>query len=134
MNSHLIFSRVPGIHIVTEVICGFPTEQLEDFQQTYDLINKYKFQSLFINQFFPRPGTPAAKMRQLATNERKRRTKIMSELFHSYSNHDQKMGKKFKVLVTEISHDSLHYVSHNKYYDQVNRVCFLISFQLNSHH
>jgi threonylcarbamoyladenosine tRNA methylthiotransferase CDKAL1 len=82
---------------------------LEDFQQTYDLVNKYKFQSLFINQFFPRPGTPAAKMRQIATNERKRRTKIISELFHSYSNHDQKIGEKFKVLVTEISHDSLHY-------------------------
>jgi threonylcarbamoyladenosine tRNA methylthiotransferase CDKAL1 len=109
LNSHLIFSRVPGIHIVTDVICGFPTEQLEDFQQTYDLVNKYKFQSLFINQFFPRPGTPAAKMRHIATNERKRRTKIISELFHSYSNHDQKIGEKFKVLVTEISHDSLHY-------------------------
>jgi threonylcarbamoyladenosine tRNA methylthiotransferase CDKAL1 len=97
LNSHLIFSRVPGIHIVTDVSCGFPTEQLEDFQQTYDLVNKYKFQSLFINQFFPRPGTPAAKMRQIATNERKRRTKKISELFHSYSNHDQKIWEKFKV-------------------------------------
>ncbi len=73
------------------MICGFPTEELVDFQQTYDLVAKYKFQSLFINQFFPRPGTPAAKMRQVHTNERKRRTKIMSELFHSYTTHDHKV-------------------------------------------
>lgn len=26
------------------------------------LVEEYKFPSLFINQFFPRPGTPAAKM------------------------------------------------------------------------
>lgn len=115
-------NRVPGIHIVTDVICGFPTETIEDFQMTYDLVQKYKFQSLFINQFFPRPGTPAAKMRQVATNERKRRTKIMSDLFHSYTTHDNKLGKRFDVLVTEVSHDSGYYVAHNKFYDQVSLV------------
>lgn len=29
------------------------------------LVEKYKFPSLFINQFYPRPGTPAAKMHQV---------------------------------------------------------------------
>lgn len=34
-----------------------------------ELVRQYKFPSLFINQFFPRPGTPAAKMPQLDAQE-----------------------------------------------------------------
>lgn len=34
-----------------------------------DLIRKYQFASLFINQFFPRPGTIAAKMPRLPPDE-----------------------------------------------------------------
>jgi len=32
-------------------------------------VRDYKFPSLFINQFFPRPGTPAAKMQKVPTQE-----------------------------------------------------------------
>lgn len=60
--------RVPGITIATDIICGFPGETDEDFQETLDLVKCYRFPSLFINQFYPRPGTPAAKMEQVAAN------------------------------------------------------------------
>ena len=54
-----------GVTIATDVICGFPTETPEDFEDTLSLIEEFKFPSLFINQFFPRPGTPAAKMERV---------------------------------------------------------------------
>lgn len=57
--------RVPGVTIATDIICGFPGETEEDFQATIDLVKAYRFPSLFINQFYPRPGTPAAKMEQV---------------------------------------------------------------------
>lgn len=57
--------RVPGVTIATDIICGFPGETEEDFLQTMDLVKRYRFPSLFINQFYPRPGTPAAKMEQV---------------------------------------------------------------------
>lgn len=57
--------RVPGITIATDIICGFPGETDEDFQETMKLVELYRFPSLFINQFYPRPGTPAAKMPQV---------------------------------------------------------------------
>lgn len=63
------FFRVPGITIATDVICGFPTETWEDFEETVPLVEEYKFPSLFINQFYPRPGTPAARMKRLPTEE-----------------------------------------------------------------
>lgn len=62
----LLFSlRVPGVTIATDIICGFPGETEEDFQETLALVKLYQFPSLFINQFYPRPGTPAAKMEQV---------------------------------------------------------------------
>lgn len=57
-----LYPRVPGITIATDIICGFPTETEHDFEDTMALCRKYRFPSLFINQFFPRPGTPAANM------------------------------------------------------------------------
>ena len=61
--------RVPGVTIATDIICGFPTETEEDFQDTMSLCEHYKFPSLFINQFYPRPGTPAARMPRLPAQE-----------------------------------------------------------------
>ncbi|XP_026273504.1 threonylcarbamoyladenosine tRNA methylthiotransferase [Frankliniella occidentalis] len=112
--------RVPGMTIATDIICGFPTETETDFEDTVSLCAKHKFPSLFINQFFPRPGTPAAKMiRAATTQEVKKRTKRLSELFQSYEPYTHKLGEIQDILVTEISHDKKHYVGHNKFYEQV---------------
>ncbi|XP_053570767.1 threonylcarbamoyladenosine tRNA methylthiotransferase [Bombina bombina] len=111
--------RVPGITIATDIICGFPGETDEDFQETLKLVEEYKFPSLFINQFYPRPGTPAAKMVQVPAHVKKQRTKELSHLFHSYSPYDHKTGERQKVLVTEESFDSQYYVAHNRFYEQV---------------
>ncbi|XP_014682017.1 PREDICTED: threonylcarbamoyladenosine tRNA methylthiotransferase-like [Priapulus caudatus] len=111
--------RVPGITIATDVICGFPTETEEDFKETMDLVSQYRFPSLFINQFFPRPGTPASKMRQVPAQEIKKRTKAISELFQSYRPYDHKVGEKQRILVTEVAFDKKNFVGHNKFYEQV---------------
>lgn len=111
--------RVPGITIATDIICGFPGETDKDFEQTMELVRQYRFPSLFINQFYPRPGTPAAKMEQVPAHVKKQRTKELSALFHSYKPYDHKIGERQRVLVTEESFDSQHYVAHNKFYEQV---------------
>nr|XP_027307014.1 threonylcarbamoyladenosine tRNA methylthiotransferase isoform X2 [Anas platyrhynchos] len=90
--------KVPGITIATDIICGFPGETDEDFQETMKLVEQYRFPSLFINQFYPRPGTPAAKMHQVPAAV---------------------VGERQRVLVTEESFDSNYYVAHNPFYEQV---------------
>lgn len=57
------------MNVATDIICGFPTETEQDFNETLKLVEQYKFSSLFINQYFQRPGTPAAKMNQVPTQE-----------------------------------------------------------------
>lgn len=88
------------------------TENLFDF--------RYKFPVLYINQFYPRPGTPAAKMKRVPTQEVKQRTKQLTDLFHSYEPYRKRVGQKYQVLVTEIAHDKNHYVGHNEFYEQVS--------------
>ncbi|GAB1860420.1 tRNA-t(6)A37 methylthiotransferase [Camponotus japonicus] len=116
---NFLSERVPGLTIATDIICGFPTETEANFEQTMTLCQKYKFPSLFINQFFSRPGTPAARMPKVPTQEVKTRTKRLSEFFQSYEPYQHKVGLLQKVLVTEVSHDKQHYVGHNKFYEQV---------------
>ncbi|KAH9491982.1 Threonylcarbamoyladenosine tRNA methylthiotransferase [Bulinus truncatus] len=111
--------RVPDVNIATDLICGFPTETDQDFAESMALVEKYKFASLFINQFFPRPGTLAYKMQRIPAQEVKKRTKAVSELFQSYHPYTHKLGQVQDVLVTEISFDEQYFVGHNKSYDQV---------------
>lgn len=111
--------RVPGITIVTDIIAGFPTETEEDFDDTMRLVRKFNFPSLFINQFFPRPGTPAAKMKRIPTQDVKKRTREITDYFHSYKPYEFRLGQIYTVLCTETSHDNRYYVAHNQFYEQV---------------
>ena len=60
---------VPNITLATDIICGFPTETKENFEETLNLVEKYKFPVINISQFYPRPGTVAAKWKKIDTKE-----------------------------------------------------------------
>ena len=53
---------VPGLSVSTDVIVDFPGETEADFQATLDAVADARFDSAFMFQFSPRPGTPAADM------------------------------------------------------------------------
>ncbi|KAJ3090469.1 hypothetical protein HK102_003650 [Quaeritorhiza haematococci] len=113
-------NRVPGVTIATDVICGFPTETPDDFERTLELLREYKFPVLHISQFYPRPGTPAARLQRLPTEEVKRRSRLATQIFESYSTNDSELGQVHKrVLVTDVSGDGKHYIGHSKAYQQV---------------
>lgn len=53
--------------LATDLIAAFPSESESDFEATFALVRRYRFPVLFINQFYARPGTPAARMPRLAS-------------------------------------------------------------------
>ncbi|CAH8595250.1 unnamed protein product [Schistosoma bovis] len=109
-----------ALTIATDVICGFPTETDNDFNETVELIEKYQFPVLHINQFFPRPGTPAANMpRKASSSEVKSRTRRLHDLFRSYRTYDGRVGCEVRVLITEPSFDGKFWVGHTKAYEQI---------------
>lgn len=111
---------MPNIYILTDFICAFPTETEEDFEESMKLIKKYRFPSLFINQFYPRPNTPAARLKKVNGVEARRRTSAMTNLFHSYTRYtDDRIGEIHDCLVCEMAKDGINFVGHNKSYEQI---------------
>lgn len=59
----------PDICITSDFIVGFPGETEQDFDATMKLIDEVKFDNSFSYLFSPRPGTPAAEMRDDTSSE-----------------------------------------------------------------
>jgi tRNA-2-methylthio-N6-dimethylallyladenosine synthase len=59
----------PDICITSDFIVGFPGETAQDFEATMKLIDEVKFDNSFSFVYSPRPGTPAAEMRDDTPNE-----------------------------------------------------------------
>lgn len=59
----------PDIALSTDVIVGFPGETDQDFEQTYDLINRVGYHQVFTFLYSKREGTPAARMEDNTPHE-----------------------------------------------------------------
>lgn len=82
---HAFRKEIPEITIATDVICGFPGERREAFKRTMNLIKDIKPDIINISKFFPRPQTPASKMKLLPPQEVKDRSRKMAELSRTIS-------------------------------------------------
>jgi len=61
---HLIMQirdKIPGVALSTDIIVGFPSESVSQFQQTADLLSETKFDTVHIAAYSPRTGTLAAR-------------------------------------------------------------------------
>uniref|UniRef100_A0ACD5UXU9 Uncharacterized protein n=1 Tax=Avena sativa TaxID=4498 RepID=A0ACD5UXU9_AVESA len=110
---------VPGMQIATDIICGFPGETDEDFAQTVSLIKEYQLPQVHISQFYPRPGTPAARMMKVPSIEVKKRSRELTSVFEAFSPYEGLKGKVERIWITEIATDGVHLVGHTKGYIQV---------------
>ncbi len=55
-----IRAAIPEVAVSTDVIVGFPGETEEDFADTLDVVERARFDSAYLFQYSPRPGTRAA--------------------------------------------------------------------------
>ena len=95
------YERIPDLNLSTDIICGFPGETEEDFQQSLDFVREIGFSRLHVFTYSPRPGTAAAEMPdQLPKPERKQRTRRMIALGDelSLAFHTQYEGGTMNVL------------------------------------
>ncbi|HEY8126540.1 MAG TPA: MiaB/RimO family radical SAM methylthiotransferase [Methylocystis sp.] len=71
--------RRPDMVFGADFIVGFPTETEEMFAATLDLVDACEFTHLHVFPFSPRPGTPAARMPQVAPQIAKERAARLRE-------------------------------------------------------
>ncbi|WP_457611966.1 tRNA (N(6)-L-threonylcarbamoyladenosine(37)-C(2))-methylthiotransferase [Methanocaldococcus sp.] len=95
--------KVKDLCFTTDVIVGFPGESEEAFNNTLEVLKKLKPDYIHGAKYTQRKGTEAAKMKQLDTKIRKRRTEILDKLRRelSYINNKKYVGREMRALIVE---------------------------------
>lgn len=95
-------NQIPNIKFSTDIIVGFAGETEEDFEDTLDVVNKVKFEQVFMFIYSRRKGTPGDKMEnQIPEDIKHKRFDRLKELVESQiaENNKQYMNTIQKVLV-----------------------------------
>ena len=95
--------KIPQLTLSTDIICGFPGETREAFEQTKLLIEEVQPDIVNVSKFFSRPKTAAEKMEALAPEEVNRRSRELAELVRriSFKKNRPWVGWTGKVLFDE---------------------------------
>ena len=111
----------PKIEFSSDFIIGYPGENEEDFEATYDLIRNIKFINSFSFIFSPRPGTAASTLKPI---DRKislaRLEKVQNLLFENQIKMNKSLEKKeIDVLVENKTNESNKFFGRSEYMTSV---------------
>ncbi|WP_297469804.1 tRNA (N(6)-L-threonylcarbamoyladenosine(37)-C(2))-methylthiotransferase [Thermococcus sp.] len=93
--------KIPGLNLNTDIIVGFPGESDEAFQNTVELVKRIKPDKVNVSRYSARPGTIAAKWKQLPGWLVKERSRLLHRLRLqiAYEINKAYTGKTVEVLV-----------------------------------
>lgn len=97
-----IKERIPHCHMSTDIIVGFPGEDEEAFSHTLDVVRECRFDNAYTFIYSPRPGTPAARIKDDTPMEvKKDRLRRLNELWNQLAleNRQEMLGQTVSVLV-----------------------------------
>jgi len=95
-------SKIPNLTLSTDIIVGFPGETDIEFEDTLDVVNKVKFEQVYMFIYSKRVGTPGYSMKNQVPEEIKH--KRFDKLKHLVETQIEENNKKYigtiqKVLV-----------------------------------
>ena len=94
--------KIPKLTLSTDIIVGFPGETDEEFEDTLDVVEKVKFEQVYMFIYSRRVGTPGDKMENQVSEENKhKRFDRLKTLVESQiaKNNQRYVGTKQKILV-----------------------------------
>ncbi len=109
INSNIEFS--------SDFIIGYPGEEDQDFEDTFNLIRKIKFINSYSFIFSPRPGTVASNLKLIDKQISKERLdKVQSQLFENQVNMNKSLeNKTLSVLVENFTKDKSQVFGRSEY-------------------
>lgn len=114
---------VPEGTLTTDLIVGFPGETENDFLETLSLMERIEFDSAFIFQYSPRPGTPALKLGDdVRPEEKDRRHQILltAQKAASLKRNQALIGRTLEVLFeSRAKRDEGRFVGRTRGYKRV---------------
>ncbi len=116
-KTKLLRDNFENINLTADVIVGFPGEDDEEFDITYEFLEKIKFYKIHVFKYSVREGTKAAEFpNQVIPEVKEERSKKVIELSEKIQNEYNKLyiGKQVKVLFEE--KDGEYYKGHTENY------------------
>lgn len=101
--------RVPGIHLRTTLMVGFPGETEEDFEQLCEFVRWARFERMGAFAYCEEQGTPSAKLYEDNIDEETKQARL-SRLMRlqqkiSAEIQQEKVGKEMRVMVDRLEGD-----------------------------
>jgi len=95
------FRKIPDLNLTTDIIVGFPGESDEAFQNTVELVKRIRPDKINVSRYSPRPGTIAARWKQLPGWLVKERSRLLHRLRLqiAYEINRAYVGRTVEVLV-----------------------------------
>ncbi|MDC0647963.1 tRNA (N6-isopentenyl adenosine(37)-C2)-methylthiotransferase MiaB [Candidatus Pelagibacter sp.] len=111
----------PSIQFSSDFIIGYPGEEDEDFNDTFELIKKIKFINSYSFIFSPRPGTVAADLNLIDKKiSMERLEKIQSQLYDNQMHMNKSLEHKtINVLVENLTEDKTGVFGRSEYMTSV---------------
>ena len=109
------------IQFSSDFIIGYPGEDEEDFNDTFELIQKIKFINSYSFIFSPRPGTVAADLKLIDKKiSMERLEKIQSQLYDNQMHMNKSLeDKTINVLVENLTEDAKQVFGRSEYMTSV---------------
>ena len=95
---------IPEITIATDIIVGFPNESNEDFKFTMDLLRETEPDIVNISKYSQRSGTVSSKLKNISSDQKKFRSKILHNLSRNIS---RKRNSLWKGWIGDIYIDEI---------------------------
>ena len=110
----------PDSMLSTDVIVGFPYENVQSLIKTKEVISATEPEILNITKYSPRPGTVAYNWKTPPTNQTATWSQIFSELHREISERRMKryVGREFEALVVEIGKDNT-FIARDEFYHPI---------------
>ena len=98
--------------ITTDVIVGFPGETSEEFEETFNFIEKVEFSDLHIFQYSHRTGTVASRLADLDARIKKERASRLEKLAEALRLKFISKNQKLSILIEEFQDG--YFIGHSK--------------------
>jgi len=95
---------IPEITIATDIIVGFPNESDQDFKFTMDLISETEPDIVNISKYSQRSGTVSSKLKNISSEQKKFRSKILHDLSRNIS---KKRNSSWKNWIGDVYIDEI---------------------------
>lgn len=114
--------EIPEMTISTDIICGFPGETKEQFQDSINLVKETKPDIVNVSRYWSRSKTPAALMKnQIPTEEIMQRSEELSKLARKISqeNKSKLINWAGEVLINEVGKEENQWKARTPSYNQI---------------